>query len=190
MKDDVLISGFGPVADSMAQVLILGSMPSVASLHKQQYYGHRRNAFWPIMMRLFAESVDSDYQQRKQILLVNHVAVWDVLQSCQRRGSLDANIDAESIKTNDFITFYREHKAIRQVFFNGGMAEKVYKQRVLPRLGDEFAYLEYRRLPSTSPAHAAMSLSQKCEAWRVIRDGIEADGKNTGKASRLGNPNG
>lgn len=175
MKDVSQINGFGPIADATAQVLILGSMPSVASLQKQQYYGHRRNAFWPIMMRLFSASADNDYERRKQILLANHVAVWDVLQSCQRSGSLDADIDAGSIKTNDFTAFYREHSAIRQVFFNGAMAEKIYKQRVLPQLGNEFAYLVYKRLPSTSPAHAAKSLSDKYEAWRVIRECVNTN---------------
>ncbi|WP_031434502.1 DNA-deoxyinosine glycosylase [Methylomarinum vadi] len=168
MNDDSKIKGFAPIADAGAKIVILGSMPSIASLQKQQYYGHRRNAFWPIMLELFSGPGDADYRQRQQLLLANHVALWDVLHSCQRSGSLDSNIAEESIKTNDFIGFFKRHPAIKQVFFNGALAEKVYKKQVLPMLGEEFAYLQYRRLPSTSPAHAAMNLAQKCDAWRLI----------------------
>lgn len=168
MNSDSHIEGFAPIANAEAKVLILGSMPSIASLGKKQYYGHRRNAFWPIMMELLCGPENADYQQRQHILLARHVAVWDVLHSCQRRGSLDADIDEESIKTNDFADFFTRHPAIEQVYFNGGLAEKVYKKRVLPTLGERFDYLNYRRLPSTSPAHAAMSLREKREAWRVI----------------------
>ncbi|WP_305910083.1 DNA-deoxyinosine glycosylase [Methylomarinum sp. Ch1-1] len=170
MNDDLTIEGFAPIADDRAEVLILGSMPSAVSLQKQQYYGHRRNAFWPIMMALLSGALEADYQQRKRVLLASHVAVWDVLRSCRRSGSLDAGIDTASMQTNNFTDFYRRHPAIKQVFFNGGLAEQVYKKRVLPHLGAPFAHISYRRLPSTSPAHASMTLQQKCEAWRVILD--------------------
>ncbi len=167
-----IIVGFPPISNAKVEVLILGSMPSIVSLRKQQYYGHQRNAFWPIMMELLSGPANASYQERQKILLSRHIAVWDVLQSCQRAGSLDADIDAQSIKTNDFFGFYRAHRAVKKVFFNGSLAEKVYRKQVLPDLKEEFDYLEYQRLPSTSPAHASMSLARKLEKWAVILDFI------------------
>ena len=163
-----IISGFAPVVSESARVLILGSMPSSASLAKQQYYGHPRNAFWPIMGELVGAKPALDYQRRKLILMEHHIAVWDVLQSCVRPGSLDADIDMNSIKINDFVSFFNHYRGIKRVFFNGGAAEKVFNKRVLPGLNAGFSYLEYRRLPSTSPAHAGMTLEQKLTAWKVI----------------------
>ncbi|MDD5411831.1 MAG: DNA-deoxyinosine glycosylase [Methylobacter sp.] len=163
------IAGFTPIVSGNAKVLILGSMPSVASLARQQYYGHPKNAFWPIMGALFGAAPELCYQQRKEILMANGIAVWDVLQGCNRLGSLDSNIKLASIKINDFADFYAEYKFIEQVFFNGAMAEKLYKKYVLPTLDQSFSYLEYQRLPSTSPAHASLRLEEKIEAWKVIK---------------------
>lgn len=163
------ITGFAPIVSGNAKVLILGSMPSVASLARQQYYGHPKNAFWPIMGALFGAAPELCYQQRKEILMANGIAVWDVLQGCNRLGSLDSNIKLASIKINDFADFYAEYKFIEQVFFNGAMAEKLYKKYVLPTLDQSFSYLEYQRLPSTSPAHASLRLEEKIEAWKVIK---------------------
>ena len=162
------IVGFPPIVNKKAKVLILGSMPSEVSLQKQQYYGHDRNAFWPIMMELFSGQADADYQQRQQLLVAQQTAVWDVLQSCHRQGSLDVNIKMASVKVNDFRTFFIKHSALRNVFFNGAMAEKVYNKYVRPGLGTDFAYLHYHRLPSTSPAYASMTLAEKTNAWRMI----------------------
>jgi len=166
------IDGFAPIASPNATVLILGSMPSVASLSKQQYYGHPKNAFWPIMAALFDVEPELCYQQRKAMLTANGIAVWDVLQSCYRSGSLDANIDPASMKLNDFVGFFTEYNGIRRVFFNGGTAEKVYKKYSLPLLNQRFSYLDYLRLPSTSPAHAALTWAQKLEAWKVIKQPV------------------
>lgn len=162
------IEGFAPIVSANARVLILGTMPSVASLQKQQYYGHPNNAFWPIMCVLFDIEPGLAYEQRKVHLLEQRVAVWDVLQSCHREGSLDAKIQAETIKTNDFVRFFTEYKNIRRVFFNGKTAEKLYRQRVLPSLIAAFAYLDYQCLPSTSPAFASLNREQKLEAWKTI----------------------
>jgi TDG/mug DNA glycosylase family protein len=166
------IEGFAPIVSKNAQVLILGSMPSEASLLKQQYYGHPNNAFWPIMGALFGAFPELCYERRKTILMENGIAVWDVLQGCHRHGSLDSNIKLSSIRTNDFAGFLGEYRLIRRVFFNGGMAEKVYKKHILPGLDQRFAYLDYQRLPSTSPAHASLNLAQKIEAWKVIKQPV------------------
>ena len=161
------ISGFTAIANKNAKILILGSMPSDVSLQEQEYYAHQRNAFWPIMFSLCNESSErSDYWQRKKMLIENKIAVWDVLQSCYRKGSLDTAIKMNSIKVNDFHLFFTKHTGITKVCFNGAKAESVYAKYVLPVIKEQFGYLQYVRLPSTSPAHAAMTLEQKIEAWK------------------------
>jgi TDG/mug DNA glycosylase family protein len=166
------IDGFPPIVSGKASVLILGTMPSEASLLKQQYYGHHRNAFWPIMSALFGSDPELCYQRRKEMLMKNGIAVWDVLQSCNRLGSLDSSIDLSTIRTNDFTGFFTEYKYIKKVFFNGRMAEKLYQKRILPTLNYCFSYLEYQCLPSTSPAHASLKFEQKIEAWKVIKQHV------------------
>lgn len=166
------INGFAPIVSGNASVLILGSMPSEASLLRQQYYGHPRNAFWPIMSALFGSDPELCYQRRKEMLMENGIAVWDVLQSCSRLGSLDSSIKLATIRTNDFADFFAEYKYIKRVFFNGRMAEKLYQKRILPALNDRFSYLEYQCLPSTSPANASLKFEQKIEAWKVIKQHV------------------
>ena len=162
-----VIHGFPPLARTDARVLVLGSMPSRESLARQQYYAHPRNAFWPIMTRLFGLREPS-YRERAQELTGHGVAVWDVLQACTRSSSLDSDIDDSSIVTNDFTAFLREHSAVRQIFFNGIKAESVYVKQVLPKLPPESAALTRHRLPSTSPANAGMSFQQKLKAWEAV----------------------
>lgn len=167
------IEGFPPIVSPNAHTVILGSMPGATSLLKQQYYGHPRNAFWPVMDALFGAH-SFCYQSRKERLTANGIAVWDVLQRCNRTGSLDSNIELASIKMNDFAGFFSDHPLIKRVYFNGGMAEKLYNKFIMPTLNSKFSYLEYQRLPSTSPANASLTLAQKIEAWQVImRDVIK-----------------
>ena len=167
------IEGFPPLARPDARALVLGSMPSRESLARRQYYAHPRNAFWPIMARLFGLRA-GDYRERAAELTAQGVAVWDVLHACTRPGSLDSAIDEASIETNDFVAFYAAHPKIRRVFFNGAKAESVYRRRVLPTLDGAAADLPLQRLPSTSPAHASLDLEGKTAAWRVLADrGLE-----------------
>jgi hypoxanthine-DNA glycosylase len=166
------IDGFAPIVSGNASVLILGTMPSEASLLRQQYYGHPRNAFWPIMSVLFSSDPELCYQRRKEVLIENRVAVWDVLRSCSRVGSSDSNINLATIVTNDFMDFFTEYKCIKRVFFNGRMAEKLYQKRILPTLNHRFSYLECQCLPSTSPAYASLKFEQKIEAWKVIKQHV------------------
>jgi TDG/mug DNA glycosylase family protein len=166
------INGFPPIVSGNASVLILGTMPSEASLLRQQYYGHPKNTFWPIMSALFGSDPELCYQRRKEVLMENGIAVWDVLQSCHRLGSLDSNIRLATLRTNDFAGFFTEHNCIKRVFFNGRMAEKLYQKWILPALNHRFSHLEYQCLPSTSPAYAALKIAQKIEAWKVIKEHV------------------
>lgn len=156
---------FPPVANANARILILGSMPGKESLRAGQYYAHPRNAFWQIMGSLTGAGPDIPYPERIQILLSARIALWDVLASCVRHSSMDADIEAAAAEVNDFRSFFQTHPAITHVFFNGSLAQKFYAMHVQPELT---LPLKYQRLPSTSPAHAAMSYAQKLNAWKVI----------------------
>lgn len=162
------ITGFAPIVSAAARVLILGTMPSVESLRQQQYYGHPHNAFWPIMARLLNFEPSVAYPERTAALTTHGIALWDVLHSCQRQGSMDADIRQESLVTNDYYSFFSSYPAIQHVFFNGKMAEKLYRKHVLPTVIGSFPELKYQVLPSTSPAFATLRLAQKLEAWQAI----------------------
>ncbi len=160
------VHSFEPIGDMKAEVLILGSMPGEASLAAGQYYAHPRNAFWHIMSELLQFDVASTYPARVRALKSARVALWDVLESCTRKGSLDAMIERHTQIANDFATFFRTHKRIAHVFFNGAKAEICFKRNALLKI--DCGSIRYVRLPSTSPANAAISFEQKLSAWRTI----------------------
>jgi len=157
--------GFPPISTDQARVLILGSMPGLRSLEAGEYYAHPRNAFWEILGHLFHMKAET-YAERIHLIKANHLALWDVLECCRRKGSLDAKIADSSIAVNDFVSFLSNHPRITHVFFNGAKAEECYRKHVRPGTGIET--IEYLRLPSTSPANASVSYGRKLEAWRVI----------------------
>ena len=165
-SESPLVCSYPPIAAPDARVLILGSVPSIASLAKGQYYGHPQNAFWPIMGRLFGAGREQAYEDRKRILCNRGVAVWDVLRQCFREGSLDSDIQVESETPNDFEAFFSGHQQIRTIFFNGHRPEAMFRRRVMPTLVELDREFHYQRLPSTSPAHAGRSFQQKLAAWR------------------------
>lgn len=169
---------FAPIAREDAGVLILGSMPGAESLARQQYYAHPRNAFWPIMGHLFDAGLEWDYSQRIRRLIVNRIAVWDVLHSCHRLGSLDAKICRDSIRINNFIDFFARHPHIRQVYFNGKTAEAYFNKLVMPKLAAQPDIIESSCLPSTSPAFAALSLEQKLAFWKSIKIYLDKYGRS------------
>lgn len=160
------ITSFAYVARRDASVLVLGSMPGEASLQARQYYAHPRNAFWPIMRELLGIPVTASYHEHLGALQANRIALWDVLASCQRAGSLDSDIDPDTLVVNDFASFFAAHGSIALVCFNGATAERYYRRHV--ELASEGCRIETVRLPSTSPAHAALTLADKVAAWRSV----------------------
>ena len=163
-------TGFPPVAREDAKILILGSMPGQRSLAEQQYYAHPQNSFWPIIYRLLNSENTLDYGSKRRLLLDNHIALWDVLKTCERKGSLDADIDPRTIALNDFQSFFSRHREIQAVFFNGARAEQLFRKGALPALTRTAPAPDYHRLPSTSPAYAALGFEEKYSRWRVILD--------------------
>lgn len=165
-KRERSVRSFAPSAAADARVLVLGSMPGAASLAAGEYYAHPRNSFWPIMLELFGGGRPRPYAARLALLKRNGVALWDVLASCVRPGSADSSIKRASAETNDIRGFLLAHPRVEMVCFNGAKAEECFRRQVLPGLPPELARLEYRRLPSTSPAHASLGFAAKLLAWR------------------------
>jgi double-stranded uracil-DNA glycosylase len=164
------IQSFPPIENPDASILILGSMPGKESLRAGQYYAHPRNAFWPIMGELVGAFPTLPYETRTRILKSAGIALWDVLASCTRHSSMDADIDKDSICPNDFASFFRRHLHITHVFFNGAMAEQCFHKHVQPLLQalPRPRPLHCQRLPSTSPAYASMRYEKKLETWKAI----------------------
>ncbi|HSD38680.1 MAG TPA: DNA-deoxyinosine glycosylase [Rhodocyclaceae bacterium] len=158
------VNSFPPLCSPQARLLILGSMPGVASLNAQQYYAHPQNQFWKILGSLIGFDPASSNEQRMRHLTQAGIAVWDVLASCVREGSLDAAIDKTSAVPNDFAAFFASHPAIQRVCFNGTAAESIFMRQVRPHLPISLTQ-QYVRLPSTSPANASISLADKLTIW-------------------------
>jgi len=163
------IFSFPAVATGKAKVLILGSMPGIRSLEKQQYYAHAQNSFWFIIEELLGIDRNQEYTQRIRQVKMHKLAIWDVLQACRRKGSLDSAIEKDSVVANDFGVFLKQHKQIKYIFFNGAKAEQEFNKHVLPMLAGEFSHVQYHRLPSTSPAHAAISRQEKLRQWQIVK---------------------
>ena len=177
-----MISSFSAIVGDNPRILILGSMPGEDSLRKQQYYGHPRNAFWPIFASLLHFQSETSYEERLSILKKNHIALWDVIKCCQRQGSLDSAILKESIEPNDFAALLNQHRSITHIYFNGNTAFTLFRSKVWPKLTQNpikksakpttvtLCYPEgiprtLTPLPSTSPAHATRTLEQKQTTW-------------------------
>ena len=161
------VQSFAPIIGTNPRIIVLGSMPGVASLEAVQYYAHPRNAFWPIMGQLFGIDHRASYLARVRELEKLPLILWDTLQACHRPGSLDSNIDADSVRANDFAGLLEEYSAIRAIVFNGATSEKYFRRLVAPQLPNSLA-IEFIKMPSTSPAHAGMSFEQKLAAWRRL----------------------
>ena len=151
---------FAPVYDADSLVLILGTLPSVKSRENHFYYGHKQNRFWKVLATLLKEPVPHTIEEKKAMLLAHRIALWDVIQSCDIKGSSDSSI--KNVQPTD-IGMILEKTNITRIYANGNKAGQLYKRYQFPVTG-----IEAMVLPSTSPANAAWSLDRLCEAWRVI----------------------
>lgn len=163
-----MISSFQPIVDDRCRILILGTMPGAQSLMKQEYYGNKQNAFWRIIFTLFNEELSEVYEEKKAFLLKKHIALWDVLKTCEREGSGDAEI--ENPMPNDFSGLFKQYPGIGQIYFNGGNSEKFYRQYVISKI--DKVGMEYHKLPSTSPAYTA-AFEDKFKKWQIVRMALE-----------------
>jgi len=163
------IFSFAPIETPTATILILGSMPGKKSLEMQQYYAHPQNAFWRILSQLLDFDSDGSYEDRIESLRQSGVALWDVLAACERDSSLDSDIVESTIVPNDFGAFLARHPLIEQIYCNGAKSYNSYVRHVRPDLDSNHREIPVTRMPSTSPAHAAMNFESKLQAWRVIK---------------------
>ena len=152
---------FAPITPDNAKILILGTMPGTKSLELNQYYGHKQNNFWKFMFEILKEKFSTDYETRTALLIKNKIALWDVLQFCDREGSLDSAIKNEI--ANDFETFLETHSNINTILFNGQKAAAFFKKYV--HLKKQYRLVT---LPSSSPANASKTFESKLEEWKII----------------------
>lgn len=159
---------FDPVYDENAGLLILGSFPSVKSRENQFYYGHPQNRFWKVVAGVFGDAVPGTIQEKREFLLKNHIALWDVIASCDIAGSSDGSI--RNVVANDMHKILG-NAPIRAIFANGNTAYRLFI-KYCKKEGQPEVY----RLPSTSPANAAWSVERLVTAWgEVIRKGCGGD---------------
>jgi len=160
------ISSFPPIINKHSEILILGSIPGIRSLEMQQYYAHPQNKFWKIICEIFSEEFTTNYQQRIKILEKHHIALWDVIDTCERKGSLDSEIRNE--EANKIEELLQNFPNIKAIFCNG---QKSYKnlQKIL---GKKFR-MPIIVLPSTSPAYAGLSYFDKLKSWYIILEKLQ-----------------
>ena len=160
------ISSFPPIINENSKILILGSIPGVKSLEMQQYYAHPQNKFWKIICEIFNEEFTTNYQQRIEILEKHHIALWDVIDTCERKGSLDSEIKNE--EANKIEELLQNFPNIKAIFCNGQKSHKNL-QKIL---GKKFR-LPIIVLPSTSPAYAGLSYFDKLKLWYIILEKLQ-----------------
>ena len=152
---------FAPVYDEHSRILILGTFPSVKSREQRFYYGHPQNRFWKVLTSLTRwPQIPQTIEEKKQMLLQNGIAIWDVIQSCDIAGSSDSSI--KNVVPSDIGSILK-YSGIKRIYANGNMAKKLYEKYILPETG-----VPIIGLPSTSPANAAYSLERLKESWKQI----------------------
>ena len=167
------INSFEPIVSPSSHTLILGSIPGVASLRAHEYYAHPRNAFWPILYAVWLppKTVGSlknpsttnlglpPYKERLRFLISKNLALWDVVATCTREGSLDSAVHDEEIQAFD--TFFAAYPNISKILFNGRKAYDLFSQH-----HGFTVNMIYHLMPSTSPAHAGMTFDEKLAVWQ------------------------
>ena len=149
-----------PLYDKNSKILILGSFPSVKSREQMFFYGHPQNRFWKVISMIFKVSVPKTIEEKKTLLLSNHIALWDVIASCNINGSADSTI--KNVIPNDLTNILNSAK-IDKIIVNGKTAEKYYIKYIEPKIN-----IKAICLPSTSPANAAWSTDALRESWKII----------------------
>ena len=149
---------FDPVFNEESKILILGSFPSVKSRENQFFYGHPQNRFWKVMANVLNWEVPETIEEKKEMLLTNHVAVWDVIASCSIVGSSDTSI--KDVVVNDFSRIL-ENSKVEHIYVNGGKAYELYH-----KYAEKITGMKAVKLPSTSPANAAWNLEKLQKAWK------------------------
>lgn len=163
-KEEILAHPFPPVYDKNSRVLILGTMPSVASRKNQFYYGHPQNRFWRVLSAVLGTRLPETVQEKRELLLSYGIALWDVLASCRIELSKDSSIKDPVV--NDFAPLL-DNTRICAIYTNGRKAGSLYHRLAYPRTG-----IASTTLPSTSPANAQYGLDKLIEEWMVIRDNL------------------
>ncbi len=177
----MIIHPIEPIFDNNSRILILGSFPSVKSREQGFFYGHPQNRFWKVLAAVFKDDVPVTIPEKKAFLLHNHIAVWDVIHSCEIQGSSDSSI--RNVTANDLRPLL-ETADIQGIFVNGKTAEKLYQKYMEPVCGREAVYL-----PSTSPANAAWSLDRLTEVWRNLIFGSRIPPMISAAPSTFSGPN-
>lgn len=154
------IHNIEPVFDENSKILILGSFPSVKSREAQFFYGHPQNRFWRVLSAILKEGTPKTIEQKKNFLISNHIAVWDVIASCDIEGSSDSSI--KNVKAND-ISLILESADIKAIFCNGATSYKYYCKYLQSKV-----YREAIKLPSTSPANATFNMERLINEWEII----------------------
>ena len=150
-----------PLYDSSSEILILGSFPSVKSRQAMFFYGHPQNRFWKVISAVYESEEPKTIEEKRQFLLSHHIALWDVIASCDIEGSADNTI--KNVQANDLSPILTTAN-IRQIFVNGKTAARYYNRYILPTIGHSVICL-----PSTSPANAAWSVDRLTDAWEMIK---------------------
>jgi hypoxanthine-DNA glycosylase len=153
-----MIHSFPPFVNPETEILILGTMPGIASLEKQEYYAHPRNHFWKIIYTLFDElPVSTIFEEKIKLLEKNKIGIWDVLENCERKGSLDIHI--KNNQANDFENLFQQYPNIKKIIFNGKESHRYF----IKSFG-QIKGITYYVMPSTSPANT-MSFENKLKNW-------------------------
>ena len=151
---------FEPFIPVDAEVLILGSFPSIKSFEDNFYYAHLQNQFWRLLAAVYDEAIPKSIEEKKNFLQKHKIALWDMVQSCERENSLDSNL--KNIKVNDIEGFLDKHATIQKICFTGKTSQKIYDKN--------FSHLDIPTyyLPSSSPAYRAMKFDEKVEVYRSV----------------------
>ena len=157
----MIVHPFPPLYDDYSEILILGSFPSVKSREQMFFYGHPQNRFWRVLAVIFEQTVPASIEEKKAFLTQNHIALWDVIASCEIVGSSDSSI--KNAVANDISPILKNSR-VKRIFVNGGTAKKLYDRYLYPVTG-----IEAVLLPSTSPANAAWSLERLIQEWKKIK---------------------